>query len=258
MALEYGALAALAILALVVMVLAVRQARSPSNETELAEDIADGAGISVPGPEPVALVAPTAPARAAPTELSAIPIVPEPDALLTAIAASSLPEAPTHEAVTAGREEAPSDAIKLGPPIERPAFATPARASAATRLIPSSRRDLVRLTTHNRREEVVAPPGTLLVTDSGAMVRTLERAVVPRATDAGPGSAVAPVQFVGSKPVGFESGQVVDVGQIDLVTAIMSSLPPAVATPVRGAPPPASSHQAPPWMQRDSRPRADG
>jgi len=194
------------------------------------------------------------PAPAAQSQQGAIPIVPEPDPILTALAASSS----TEEPVTSGREETPSDANKLGPPIERSALATPPRTSAATRLIPSSRRDLVRLTSRNRREKVVAPPGTLLVTDSGAMVRTLERAVVPCATDAGPGSAVAPIQFVGSRPVGFESGQVVDVGQIDLVTAIMSSLPPPVATPVRAVPPPASSEPPPTWMQHDSRPRADG
>ena len=165
--------------------------------------------------------------RAAPTELSAIPIVPEPDAMLSLIAEPSGEQAPTEEVTRSrsARRQASSDAIQLGPPIERPAVTTPAPASAVRRLIPSSRRDLVRLTSRNRLQPVVAPPGTLLVTDSGVMVRTLERSVVPCATDAGPGSALAPVQFVGARPAGFESGQVVDVAQIDLVTAIMSSLP---------------------------------
>jgi hypothetical protein len=129
------------------------------------------------------------------------------------------------EVTSSEREAASSDAIQLGPPIDRPAVTTPAPAAAVRRLIPSSRRDLVQLTSRNRLQPVVAPPGTLLVTESGALVRTLERSVVPSATDAGPGSALAPVQFVGARPAGFESGQVVDVAQIDLVTAIMSSLP---------------------------------
>jgi hypothetical protein len=224
LAIEYGALAALTVLAVVVVLLAVRQARTASNESEPAEDVIDDWG-AVQGPEPVALIAGIVPAPAAQRQQSAIPIVPEPDLILTGLAASSVDETSEDEAVALGRGDAPSDAIQLGPPIERPSVPTRAPASAATRMVPSSRRDLVRLISRNRREQVVAPPGTLLVTESGAMVRTLEQAVVPCATDGGPGSAVAPVRFVGARPAGFESGQVVDVGQIDLVTAIMSSLP---------------------------------
>ena len=258
MATEIGALVALTILALAVMMLALRQARAPADDSEPAEAVADEPVAAVPAPEPVALIAATVHALAAQTERSAITIVPEPDAMLTAMAASSVIEAPSEKLATSGRKASRIDVIQLGPPIERSTSA-PARVlvSATTAMISPARRDLVRLTSHNRREPVVAPTGTALVTASGATIRTLEPAVVPCATDAGPGSADVPVQFVGSRPVGFESGSQVDVGQIDLVTAILSWLPPTAAPLVRGTPPPESSPE-PIWMQGDSRRRGAG
>jgi hypothetical protein len=174
--------------------------------------------------------------------------------MLTAFATTTTTEAPTEEPVTSGQEEAPVDAIQLGPPIhlgppaDDSGSAAAAFASAARPKIPPLRLDLARLTSQNRREPVVAAAGTYLVTDSGATVRTLVGVVVPCATDAEPGSIDVPIEFVGKRPVGFESGSVVDVGQIDLVTAIMASLPATSAPRAQGAPPPESSPQ-PAWMQ---------
>jgi hypothetical protein len=264
MSLEIGVLVGLGVLAVAVMALALRQPSAPM-ETGFAEDEVDEWVPLAPSTEPSASVAATAIASAQPVpsatrepvatpEPSAIPIVPEPDATLTALAALSASEALTEKARSSEPEAAPADAIQLGPPIVRPVVAAPTVASVATNRIPSSRGDKVRLTSQNRREPVIAPAGTHLVTDSGAMIKTLEWATVPCATDAGPGWVDVSIQVVGSRPMGFKSGSAVDVAQIDLVTAIVSSVPPAIARPSRGVPPPESSPE-PPWMQNGSGPR---
>ena len=247
---EIGVLIVLAVLAVAVMALAWRDAR----KSEPADDVAVEPASSVRGPERVTVVAAAVQAPAPQAEQSAIPIVPEPDEMLTAFAVASTIDAPADEPITSAQDAAPIDAIQLGPPMER-SDAASAPAVAASTLAPVRRPmspplplDLVRLTSFNHREPVVVPLGTHLVTASGATIRTLVEAIVPSATDAEPGSVDVAVQVVGSRPAGFESGSVVDVGQIDLVTAIVSALPPTRAPRIPGAPPPGSSPQ-PVWMQ---------
>jgi hypothetical protein len=241
MTFEIGVLVALGVLALGVLALAWRDARR--SDSGIADDVPDGALALAPGPEPVALLAPAVleptvaePEPAVPgpaideaatpvSERSPVEIVPEPDQLLTALAASQVGEGPTEEPLKPEDAGAPVEAIQLGPPAEPSASAAPALGWAASRPIVPLRLDLVRLTSHNRRERVVAPAGTHLVTDSGALIRTLVEVVIPSATDAGPGSVDVPIEFVGARPTRFKSGTVVDWGQIDLVTAIISPRP---------------------------------